>query len=81
MEYSDIKSLYDNSIRKILSVNTGFKRYLYPMINWNNRLIGIKGVRGVGKTTLVLQHIKENFKELERCCMSLWMTYGSLPIR
>lgn len=65
MEYSDIKSLYDNSIRKILSVNTEFKRYLYPMINWNNRLIGIKGVRGIGKTTLVLQHIKENFKELE----------------
>ena len=58
MEYSDVKSLYDNSIRKILSVNTGFKRYLYPMINWNNRLIGIKGVRGVGKTTLVLQEFQ-----------------------
>lgn len=66
MEYSDIKSLYDNSIRKITSVNTAFKRYLYHTVNWNNRLIGIKGARGVGKTTLVLQHIKENFNELEK---------------
>lgn len=31
-------------------------------IDWNDRFIGIKGSRGVGKTTLVLQHIKQNFK-------------------
>jgi predicted AAA+ superfamily ATPase len=37
-----------------------FKRYLYPAINWNSRMFGIVGPRGVGKTTLVLQHIKEN---------------------
>lgn len=66
MEYSDVKILYDNSIRKIYNVNTDFKRYLYPTINWNNRLIGIKGARGVGKTTLVLQHIKETFKDVEK---------------
>ena len=28
-------------------------------INWNSRLIGIRGARGVGKTTMLLQHIKE----------------------
>ena len=66
MEYSDVKILYDNSIRKIYNVNTDFKRYLYPTINWNTRLIGIKGARGVGKTTLVLQHIKETFKDVEK---------------
>lgn len=33
-------------------------RYLHDKINWNNRLIAILGARGVGKTTLVLQHIK-----------------------
>ncbi len=31
-------------------------------IDWNNQLIGIKGARGVGKTTMVLQHIKKNYK-------------------
>jgi len=30
-------------------------------IDWNNRLIGIKGSRGVGKTTLILQYIKLNY--------------------
>ncbi|MCR5455160.1 MAG: AAA family ATPase [Bacteroidales bacterium] len=36
-------------------------RYLYSKIDWNERLIGIKGARGVGKTTLMLQHIKLSF--------------------
>ena len=31
-------------------------------IDWNNRLIGIKGSRGIGKSTLLLQYIKKNFK-------------------
>ncbi len=31
------------------------------MIDWSDRLIFIKGARGTGKTTLLLQHIKENF--------------------
>lgn len=31
-------------------------------IDWDNQMIGIKGSRGVGKTTLILQHIKKNFK-------------------
>lgn len=39
-------------------VNTDFVRYLHDKINWNNRLVAILGARGVGKTTLVLQHIK-----------------------
>lgn len=30
-------------------------------IDWNNQLIGLKGARGVGKTTLLLQHIKKNY--------------------
>ncbi|HET8808931.1 MAG TPA: AAA family ATPase [Flavobacteriaceae bacterium] len=34
------------------------KRYLLREINWSNRLIGIKGARGTGKTTLLLQRIK-----------------------
>ena len=36
-----------------------FKRYLFDEIKWKNRLIGIKGARGTGKTTMVLQWLKE----------------------
>ncbi len=34
------------------------ERYLGEKINWENRLIGIKGARGAGKTTLLLQRAK-----------------------
>lgn len=45
--------------------DTGFFRYIYSEINWKNRMIGITGPRGVGKTTLVLQHIKMNLNPAE----------------
>ncbi|MDR1155016.1 MAG: AAA family ATPase [Bacteroidales bacterium] len=35
-----------------------FQRYNFSQINWKARMIGLTGARGVGKTTLVLQHIK-----------------------
>ena len=38
-------------------------RYLYSKIGWSNRLIGLVGAKGTGKTTLVLQHIKLSFPE------------------
>ncbi len=52
--------LFQYSKSRIDSVNTDFKRYLWNKIDWNNRLIAITGARGVGKTTLLLQYIKEN---------------------
>jgi len=39
-----------------------FCRYIYDRVNWKNRMIGLTGQRGVGKTTLVLQYIKKNLK-------------------
>jgi predicted AAA+ superfamily ATPase len=49
-----------------------FKRYLYSQIKWNNRLIGIKGARGTGKTTILLQYIKElNLKATEAAYFTL----------
>ncbi|MFZ9847409.1 MAG: ATP-binding protein [Flavobacteriales bacterium] len=45
---------------RILQQNRSDKRrYLYEQINWKNRLIAITGQRGVGKTTLLIQRIKE----------------------
>ncbi len=52
-----MEQLYDLYSRKLKTVTTGFVRYLYEKINWDSRLIVIMGARGVGKTTLVLQHI------------------------
>lgn len=37
------------------------KRYLKPLLS-QNRLVGLIGPRGVGKTTLLLQYLKQNFK-------------------
>lgn len=51
--------LLEQSERLISSINLNFKRYLYDTIQWDSRLIGIKGARGTGKTTLLLQWIKE----------------------
>jgi predicted AAA+ superfamily ATPase len=36
-----------------------YQRSELDQIDWNQRLIGIKGARGVGKTTMLLQHIKK----------------------
>lgn len=46
--------------KKLLSeVRTDIHRFIYYDIDWSQPLIGIKGQRGVGKTTLLLQRIKE----------------------
>ena len=42
-------------------------------IDWNDRLIGIKGTRGVGKTTFLLQYAKEHFDVDDRQCLYINM--------
>ena len=46
---------FQNNI--LQTVNTTFRRYLYDTIPFENRLVGLKGIRGVGKTTLLLQYL------------------------
>jgi len=55
-------ALIEKFRKKIALVSLDFSRSLMDRIDWNARLIGIKGARGVGKTTLLLQYIKKNFK-------------------
>ena len=50
----------------ISQVPMEFTRGLMDQINWNTRLIGIKGPKGVGKSTLMQQYIKKNFKDGDR---------------
>lgn len=52
-------------IKKHLNLLTqtelGFERYLLNTLPWEQRLLGVKGGRGVGKTTLLLQYIKKQY--------------------
>ena len=59
MDYTDIQPLLNTFHRKLAATDLRFKRYLHGQINWDTRLLGIKGARGVGKTTMLLQRIKE----------------------
>lgn len=44
-------------------VSLAFKRYNYDKLPWEARLVGLMGPRGVGKSTLILQHIKSKSPE------------------
>lgn len=82
MEQAEIQPLYDSYHRKIAKIDLRFKRYLYSQINWKARIISIKGARGVGKTTLLLQHITENYEEIDQTLYTsldnLWFATHSL---
>lgn len=55
-----MEKLYELFYSKLDETPTVFLRYLHHRINWSNRMIAILGERGVGKTTLILQKIKQD---------------------
>ena len=55
-----MRTLYQKYETLLQNTTTYFKRYLYKKVSWDSRMIGIIGARGVGKTTMILQYIKEN---------------------
>ncbi len=55
-----MRTLYQKFETLLQNTSTDFKRYLYEKVSWDSRMIGIIGPRGVGKTTMILQYIKEN---------------------
>ncbi len=57
----DIQELYTNSYRLVSQVSTHKKRYLYSQLPWDARMLCIRGARGVGKTTMLLQRVAEAF--------------------
>lgn len=59
----DVDELFESSNRQIHDEKSSFHRYLMKEIEWTDKLICIKGARGVGKTTLMLQRMKEVFGE------------------
>jgi hypothetical protein len=78
-----MEKLFEKFIQKLQLVSTHFTRSIIHEINWKTRLIGIKGARGIGKTTLLLQYIKlKHSNELEKTLYisldSIWFSNNSL---
>ena len=75
----DLKRTYHRLIRE---TEIERFRYLYGNIRWTNRLIGIMGARGTGKTTMILQHIKKTFPNRDEALYvsldNIWFTSHSL---
>ena len=57
-----MERLYEVFDIKLRNTPVKFSRALLKNMNWEHKLISILGARGVGKTTLILQHIKKEFK-------------------
>ena len=55
----EIQDLYVNSARLVKGIDLSFKRYMYNVIDWSVPMLCIRGARGIGKTTMMLQCIKE----------------------
>jgi len=56
-----MNNYFEISTRLIEATSIRIVRYLYRAIDWNQRLIGILGARGTGKTTLMLQRLKMHY--------------------
>jgi hypothetical protein len=77
-----MEELYEDFNRLIEATKLDFERYLYSGIDWEDRLIGIVGPRGTGKTTLMLQHIKKHFPQRKKALYisldNIWFTKSGL---
>ena len=77
-----MENLVRTSQRLVSGISATIHRYLFDKISWDARQVMIKGARGVGKTTMLLQRIKEQFglsqKALYASCDNMWFTDNSL---
>lgn len=72
-----MERLYEFFNRKLKSTPTDFLRYKYGKIKWDGRAFGIVGPRGVGKSTMILQHIKLNLDTTDTLYVSADHIYFS----
>ena len=75
---TDYTYLIEISAKKIRNTKESFVRSIDKKINWNSRLIGIKGARGCGKTTLLLQHLKNNHMDLVSSGKALYVSLDNI---
>lgn len=74
----DYSNLVEISAKKVRNAKETFVRSIDKKINWNSRLIGIKGARGCGKTTLLLQHLKNNHMDLVSSGKALFVSLDNI---
>ena len=75
--------IFQNRFYNLLNnLNITYKRYLFNKIDFSEKLIGIIGARGVGKTTFLLQYLKENSLPLNKKLYinAEFLEYSSLRI-
>lgn len=81
MEYSEVQPLLNSMERRLDAVETTFHRPLFREVDWDDRLVCIKGAKGTGKTTMLLQYLKEHPEESDRAIYisldSLWFANNS----
>ena len=63
IEDGEIASLAAALDRRLDETETAYHRPLYSRIDWDDRLLCIKGAKGTGKTTMMLQFLKERPEE------------------
>jgi len=66
MNLEEIEHLYEISNQRLKDTPVTFRRYLQPKIDWSQRLLFLRGARGVGKTTMMLQHLKDEDADASR---------------
>ncbi len=71
------ESLYAYMRLQLDLISSCFHRYLYNKVNWNARMVAITGARGVGKSTMVLQYLKEHSSDYNSLYVSADNTYFS----
>jgi predicted AAA+ superfamily ATPase len=70
----NLKEYQQNYLRVL---NTNYKRYIHQIVDFNQKLIGIIGARGVGKTTFLLQYLKEHDLPLSK---KLYMSADAIDL-
>jgi uncharacterized protein len=73
-----MEKIYDLHQQYLRKTQVTFERYLMQKINWNSQLIAIRGPKGVGKTTMILQHIKQVFGQSEK---ALYVSMDSIAAK
>lgn len=68
-KHESMESFYKTHKYLVERVQSPVRRLLMDEIDWSRRLIGIKGCRGVGKTTFLLQYAKDHFGPDDRSCL------------
>ena len=78
-----MEELFEKYQQKLHYTSIDIVRSIMQDINWNSRLIGVKGARGIGKTTLLLQYIKIHLKDEQDKALyvsldNIWFSNNSL---